>query len=102
LPEPVLVAGFAQPYSILAVSETSFITAEIRDKFGAVIPISDQRLTFQLEGSAKFENDANIVVSPVIKGIAKTSIKAHKKNEVISVTAGCGSLVPAKIDIRVE
>ncbi len=102
LPVPVLVAGFVQPYSISAVGETSFITAEIRDKFGAVIPISHQRLTFQVEGSAKFENDANIVVSPVINGIAKTSIKAYNKNEVIRVTAGLGSLIPAKIDIRVE
>ena len=101
-PVPASIVVFAKPYSISPNEKTSLITAEIRDKFGIIIPSSGKSLIFKIDGPALFENDENEFKASVTEGKATANIQLSDKTGEVSITVFSEGLVPGKVNLLIR
>jgi len=98
-PVPTSIVVFAKPYSITPNQKTSLITAEIRDKFGIIVPSSGNSLIFKIDGPALFENDENEFKTIVTEGKATANIQLSDKTGEVSISVFSEGLVPGKVNL---
>ena len=98
VPEAHSIAVFVKPHAISKANGTGTVTAEIRDKFGSIIPSAEREVTFKLEGAGLFENGKNLFKTVTVKGKAVVKIQSRIHVGRVVVTASSEGFIPGKVD----
>lgn len=91
-----------KPHSISSNYETSVITAEVRDKFGIVIPSSEKNLIFKLKGPALFENEEKEFEFSAIDGKATVKVKSTDQTGEAHITVFSEGLISGKVNLLIR
>ena len=100
--EPVSIAVLSKPHTISRNQETSEITAEIRDKFGAIVTTYNGKLIFKLKGPAIFENKKTIVEAEVVAGKAVVKLQSTNKAGKVTIEVVVEGIIPGKVDVVIK
>ena len=101
-PMAASIAVITKPHSISSNQAESVITAEVRDKFGTIIPSSDRDLTLKLNGPALFENGEKEFETAVTDGKVIVKIKSSGDAEEVSITVFSEGLTPGKVSLLIH
>ncbi len=96
------IAVFAKPHSISVENGACTITAEILDKYGAIIPSAKREVTFKLHGAGLFENGKKVFKTVAVHGKAKLKLQSTSHVGKVTITAFSERLVPGKVDLLVK
>jgi hypothetical protein len=101
-PVATSIGVITKPHSISSNYETTVITAEVRDKFGIVIPSSEKNLIFKLNGPAQFENEEKQFEVAAIDGKATVKIKSTDQTGEAYITVFSEGLISGKVNLLIR